>query len=180
MAQGITQYEEAIEYLRALPYRRIHNPRDLTTVLALQGGTFTARHALLVQLAREQGVLDVSLTLCVYELNKEVCPAVVPVLHRHGLSTLPEMCGCLKYRRKLFSIAENNLGLQCEIVSEVEIAPAQIGNFKKRYHQRYLENWLQLEKLDRSWSVERIWRVREECLTAIEKHWNGRRQPLAA
>lgn len=181
IAHGATHYYDAVGYLKELPYRRLDNPRDLSSVFAQQGGTFTARHALLVQLAREQGVMDLSLTLCVYELNEEDCPEVSQTLRHYGLSTLPEICGCLKYRQQLYTLAEDNLCLRREVVSEVEIAPAQIGNFKKRYHQNYLENWLQLEKLDQKWSVEEVWNIREECLHVLTSHWNdGCRQPLAA
>ena len=180
MNQGIDCFHRAIAYLKKLPYRRLENPRDLTAVVTYHGGTFTARHALLVQLAREQGMTDMVLTLCVYEFNQEDCPMVGQVLKRHGIVALPEMCGCIKYRQRLFTIAASDLCLQREVVSEVEIAPVQIGNFKKRYHQNYLENWLQLEKLSQQWSVEQLWRIREECLHAIERHWNHCRQPLAA
>ena len=179
-AHGVTTFRAAIDYVQELPYRRLENPRDLAGVLTHHGGTFTARHALLVQLAREQGVNDLTLTLCVYEFNQEDCPRIEQVLEQYGLIALPEMCGCLKYRQQLFTIADDSLCVQREVLSEVEIAPAQIGNFKKRYHQNFLENWLQLEKLNQQWSVEQVWSVREECLRAIERHRNHRRQPLAA
>ena len=178
LRQGITNFQAALAYLKALPYRRIDNPRDLSVVFTQRGGTFTARHALLVQVAREQGVTDLALTLCVYAFNQESCPGVDNVLHRYGLESLPEICGCLKYRQQLFTMQEETMCLNQEVVSEIEIAPVQIGNFKKRYHQNYLRNWLQLEKLDRKWTVEQVWRIREECLRAIEHHWNHRRRPL--
>ena len=180
VARGVTSFHDAVEYLRKLPYCRLEDPRDLAVIITRSGGTFTARHALLVQLAREQGLTDLLLTLCVYEFNQEDGPEVGQVLRQYGLVTLPEMCGCLKYRQRLFTIAERGLCLQREVVSEVEIAPAQIGNFKKRYHHKYLENWLQLEKLDQHWSVEQVWRIREECLQAVERHCNQRRQPVVA
>ena len=179
VARQITTFHGAVDYVAGLPYRRLDNPRDLTILLTSSGGTFTARHALLVQLAREQGVTELMLTLCVYELDR-YGPRVEQILRHYGLIGLPDMCGCLKYHGSLFTITEGSFCPQREVVSEIEIAPAQIGNFKRRYHQNYLENWLQLEGLDQSWSVEQVWRIREECLRAIERYWNGRRRPTAA
>ncbi len=177
--QGITDFYTAWAYLEELPYRRMSNPRDLSAVFTLQGGTFTARHALLAQVAQEQAVTDLSLVLCVYDFNRD-CPIIGDVLRQYALPVLPEICGCLKYRQQLYSLEERSRSLRRDVISEIEIAPAQIGNFKRRYHRNYLENWLSLERIDRKWSVEQVWRIREECLRAVEQHWNSRRQPMAA
>ena len=179
MNQGITDFHGAWAYLRELSYQRMDNPRDLAAVMIRQGGTFTARHAFLAQVAREQRVTDVSLALCVYDFNQD-CAVVGETLRHYALPYLPEICACLRYRRQFFSLEEKTRGLNRDVVSEIEIAPAQIGNFKRRYHRNYLENWLSLEKLDLKWSVDQVWRIREECLRAVEQHWNSYRQPMAA
>ena len=177
--RGLDTFHKVAELLATLPYRRLDDPRNLSEVFVRAGSTFTARHALLVQIAREQRVTDLSLALCAYEFDR-YDPVVDQILRRHRLIGLPDMCGYIKYQNRLVSIVEGSFCPQQRVVSEMEIAPVQIGNFKRRYHQKYLENWLQLEGLDRIWSVEQVWKVREECLEAVERHWNGSRQPLAA
>lgn len=177
--QNITSFRAAVAYLGELPYQRLASPRDFASVLAQRGGTFTARHALLAQLAREQGVSEVSLVLGVVNFNRERWPAVDQILNDTGLLALPEVRGCLKYRQQLLSTEEPS-GFKQGVVSAIEIAPVQIGNFKRRYHLNYLRNWLQLEKLSPSWTLDQLWQVREKCLAAIARHWNQRRQPLAA
>ena len=176
---GVSTFHKAVELLAALPYRRLDNPRDLSEVFIQGGSTFTARHALLVQLAREQGVTDLSLILCAYEFN-QYDSVVDRILRRYRLIGLPDMCGYLKYQNQLISVVKGGFCPRQRVVSEMEIAPVQIGNFKRRYHQKYLENWLQLEGLNRTWSVEQVWKVREECLDAIEQLWDSSRQPIAA
>ena len=177
--QGIVNFQAAWAYLAAMPYGRLSNPRDLTAVFVQQCGTFTARHALLAQVAREQGITDLALVLCVYDFDRDY-PLVDRVLSQYGLPYLPEMSGCLKYRRQLISIEGQGNSVRRDVVSQIEIAPAQIGNFKHRYHKNYLENWLLLEKLDRKWSIDQVWRIREECLRAVEQDWNNHRQSMAA
>ena len=169
----VTHFHEAVAFLGGLPYRRGNDPRDLSLIFTNPGGSFTARNALLVQLAREQGVTDLSLTLCMHEFNQS-CAGVGAILAQQGLTSIPEARGCVWYRGQRFSIADDSHCLSPEVLSEIEIAPAQVGTFKQRYHKNYLSNWLQIEKLDRAWSVESLWEVRAECLRHVAQQWNER------
>ena len=178
MSRNISTFGKAIDYLATLSYSASSNPQDLTLLISQGCGTFTARNAFLVQLAHEQGVTELALTLCVQKFDEEAYPEIKQVLADHGLEGLPDMNGCLKYQGRLFSLSESSLLIRCEVLSDVEIAPVQIGTFKRRYHQKYLENWLQMEGLNRKWSVEQVWRVHQECLRTIEVHGRSRR-PVA-
>lgn len=169
--RNITHFHEAIACLKRLPYQRTSEARELSCVLSKSGGSFTARNALLVQLAHEQGVSDLRLSLCMHEFDQN-CAGVRDILSRQGLINFPEARGCIKYQGQLFTVASDALCLNAEVLSEIEIAPAQIGVFKQRYHKNYLGNWLQLEKLDQIWSVETLWSVRTECLRHIAMQWN--------
>ena len=167
----ITHFSDAVAYLQTLPYRRTSVSRDLTSVITDSGGSFTARNALLVQLSREQGFKDVSLSLCTHEFDRS-CPGVSTLLSERGLESLPDAQGCIQYQGRMFTVAENSLCLEAEVLSEIEIAPAQISTFKRRYHQNYLSNWIQLERLDQLWSVETLWGVRSRCLDQVAQQWN--------
>ena len=179
IAKRVVSFYEAINYLATLPYCQLAHPQDLTTVISQAGGTFTARNAFLAQLAHEQGIAELSLTLCVQKFDGETYPEVNRILARYGLSDLPDMNGCLKYQGRLYTVAEGSLSVRCEVLSEVEIAPVQIGTFKRRYHQKYLENWLQMEGLSGKWSVAQVWHIYQKCLRAIEAHWKNHRRPVA-
>jgi hypothetical protein len=167
----ITQFSDAVAYLRRLPYRRTSESRDLSSVIIDSGGSFTARNALLVQLSREQGIKDLMLSLCTHEFDRS-CPKVSVLLSERGLESLPDAQGCVQYQGRMFTVAENSLCLEAEVLSAIEIAPAQIGTFKRRYHQNYLSNWMQLERLDQLWSVEKLWDVRAQCLDLVAQQWN--------
>jgi hypothetical protein len=41
--------------------------------------------------------------------------------------------------------------------------------YKVRMHQEFLRNWLNARYLPGSWTYDEIWRVREECIAALEK-----------
>ncbi len=171
MDRKITHFSDAVAYLRTLPYRRTSVSRDLTSVITDSGGSFTARNALLVQLSREQGFKDVSLSLCTHEFDRN-CPEVGAILDEQGLASLPEAQACVQYQGQMFTVADRSLCLEAEVLSEIEIAPAQISTFKRRYHQNYLSNWIQLERLDQLWSVETLWGVRSRCLDQVAQQWN--------
>ena len=175
--QNIKTFAAAIGYLEEMTYQRWARPSELEEVLVRRGGTFTARHALLVQVAREQGVAELTLALGVYDFDRERWPKVDQILTESQLTALPEVCGCIKYQGQLYSLEESERAKQ-NVISEIEIAPAQIGNFKKRFHLNYLANWLQLEKLDRCRTAAQLWQIREKCLEAIAYHWN--RRPMLA
>ena len=167
----ITQFSGAIAYLRTLPYRRTSESRDLSSVITDSGGSFTARNALLVQLSREQGFKDLLLSLCTHEFDRS-CSRVSAILSEQGLEHLPDAQACIQYRGQMFTVAGNSLCLEAEVLSAIEIAPAQIGTFKRRYHQNYLRNWMQLERLDQIWSVEKLWDVRARCLDQVAQQWD--------
>lgn len=167
----ITQFSGAVAYLRKLPYRRTSESRDLSSIITDSGGSFTARNALLVQLSREQGFKDLSLSLCTHEFDRN-CPGVSTILDEQNLAGLPEAQGCIQYRGQMFTVADDSLCLEAEVLSAIEIAPAQISTFKRRYHQNYLSNWMQLGRLDQRWSVENLWGVRSRCLDQVAQQWN--------
>lgn len=164
----VTTFHEAIHYLASLPYGRYTEGPDLK-LLAESQCSFTARHALLVQVAQEQQVSAITLALCAYDLADCYRPWINPILRRHQLPSLPEIDACLKYEDHVFTLETPDYCPNQEIISAIDIAPVQIGNFKRRYHQNYIEHWLQIEGLDHQWTVAQVWNIRGECLKAIRQ-----------
>ncbi len=169
LERDLRYLEDVIHYLRKIPYGRTSDKRDLAMVLVERRGTCSAKHALLAQLAAENEAGEIKLALCTYNLDEHTHPEIAPVLGRYGLSSIPEARCFIKYQGGIYNLCGQRSPVHPEIVSEIEIAPMQTATFKKRYHLNYIENWLQIEKMNRKWSTDDIWNIREECIEAVEE-----------
>lgn len=177
--QGLLHLEDVIHHLRDIPYGRTSDKRDLAMVLIERKGTCTAKHALLSQLAAENGVSAIKLALCTYNLDERTHPEIAPVLKRYSLNSIPEARCFIKYQGGIYNLCGHQSPVHPEIVSEIEIAPMQTATFKRRYHRNYIENWLQIEKMNRQWSTDDIWRIREKCIEAVEEEQDAHLQLLS-
>src|SRR5215813_13450772 len=92
----VADFQAAGRYLYQLPYGRNTNRADYRLVLVENRGTCSTKHALLAELAREQG-LPVVLTLGIYEMHERNTPGVGVVLDRYGLLYIPEAHCYLRY-----------------------------------------------------------------------------------
>lgn len=176
--KGLFYLQDVISYLRDLPYGRTSDKRKLELALTEGRGTCTVKHALLVQLAFENGIRGLRLALCTYNMTEASHAEVRPILQYYGLKAIPEARCFIKYHDSIYNLAGRHQAFRPEIVSEIEIAPLQIGTFKKRYHKNYIENWLQIERLHKQWSPDQIWSIREECIEAAEENWESCQQLL--
>jgi hypothetical protein len=168
---GIATFAELIAYLRGLPYGRISNKKKPELVLQQGRGTVSSKHALLIQLACENRINDLKLALCTYPMAAKTHPEAAAVLSDYGLACIPEARCLVKYDNRLFNLMRKEEEPLPEITSEIEIAPQQIANFKKRYHRKFIQSWLQIERLHKQWNTDQIWSVREECIEAAEQNW---------
>jgi hypothetical protein len=168
LKRGLKYLKDVIDHLRKLPNGPTSDKRDLAMVLIEGKGSCSVKHALLAQLAIENSVSDIKLALCTYNVSPRIHPETAPVLERYGLPSLPETRCFIKYQGGIYNLCGRQCAIYPDIVSEIEIAPMQTGTFKNRYHRHYIKNWLQIEKLNRQWSTDDIWKIREECMEAIE------------
>jgi hypothetical protein len=98
LGRKIASYRDAGRHLHQLPYGRNKNLSDWRLVLSEGRGTCSTKHALLAELAREQGVA-VALMLGLYEMSERNTPGIGAVLHRNGLDSIPEAHCYLMYER---------------------------------------------------------------------------------
>ncbi len=178
LEKGLTYLHDVITYLKDLPYGRTSDKRNLALVFAEGRGTCTAKHALLVQLAFENGMKGFELALCTYNMTGNSHPETQAVLNSYGLTVIPEARCFIKYHQSIYNLVGRHNAFRPEIISEIEIAPLQISSFKKRYHRNYIESWLQIERLHKHWSADQIWSIREECIEAAEENWESCAQLL--
>src|SRR5579863_4857075 len=51
---------------------------------------------------------------------------------------------------------------------EEDIAPEQIGNYKKTFHRNFLARWM-AETGTVGRTLSEVWRIREECIAALSR-----------
>ena len=111
LTHGITDFQSAAHHVHQLPYGINTDRTDIRLVLSEGQGTCSTKHALLSQLAREQG-LEVSLMIGIFKMTASNTPGVGPVLAKYGLSYLPEAHCYLMFqgRRVDLTHSGNTLG----------------------------------------------------------------------
>ena len=172
LEEGIHNFHQAIQYVSQLPYGRISDNKDLSLILTEKRGTFTTKHAFLVKLARENNVRELKLTLTVIHMNERHTAGINSLLSRYNLHTFPEARCYIKYDGYLFDVCSGTTldeSFTDYLIAEIDIEPQQIGRFKTKYHQNFIKNWLQIEKLHKRWTPEEIWKIREECIHEMSR-----------
>ena len=167
--RGITTFAEAGKFVAQLNYGRNANKEDVTTLFSDNCGTCSTKHALLKLFAEEQGRQDIQLMLGIFRMNAQNAPKVGKVLSKYNLSYLPEAHNYLKcYGIRLdFTLPEEKaLQFENDLLEEIEIEVTQITHFKVNYHKAFLQKWL-LENPIITFDLETIWKIREECISAL-------------
>lgn len=138
-ALGFGCYRDAARHVRSLPYGRNSDRSDWRLVLREGRGTCSTKHALLAELARENG-WRVALVLGVYEMDGGNTPGVGAVLERHGLPCVPEAHCYLAYEGARVDLTREEEGAEQidDFLHEEEIEPRQIGDYKVRAHRGFI------------------------------------------
>ena len=163
-ALGLGDYREAARHVRGLPYGRTSDRSDWRLVLEEGRGTCSTKHALLAELASENG-RPVSLVLGVYEMDGANTPGVGAVLKEHGLPSVPEAHCYLVHEGTRVDVTREAEAAEpiAGLLHEEEIEPGQIGAYKFEAHRRFVGRWSEGRGLDPG----RVWRAREECIAAL-------------
>jgi hypothetical protein len=163
-ALGLGGYRVAAAHVRGLPYGRNSDRSDWRLVLEEGRGTCSTKHALLAELARENG-RHVALVLGVYEMDEANTPGVGAVLKKHGLPSVPEAHCYLAHEGGRVDVTREAEAAEpiAGFLHEEEIEPGQIGGYKVEAHRDFVGRWAEGRGLD----LERVWRAREECIAAL-------------
>jgi hypothetical protein len=171
---GIRAYRGAARHVHFLPYSRNSDRSDWRLVLSEGRGTCSTKHALLAELARENG-RRVALVLGVYEMDEANTPGVGAVLKSSGLRSVPEAHCYLVYEDARVDLTRQGGGeghIQ-RFLHEEEIEPYQIGAYKVEAHKKFVRRWAQERGLDPG----HAWRVREECIATLADKSHFDRRP---
>jgi hypothetical protein len=169
---GSLDYRAAARFVSRLPYRRNTVVQHPLIVLQEGRGTCSTKHALLRRLAIEQS-LNVVLVLGIYEMHERNTPGVGSVLEKHGLETLPEAHCYLRFRDFRIDVTRPIDADPPERIAhflhEEDIAPEQIGDYKTAVHRQFLRRWMAESGNARRRDLDEVWRIREECITALSR-----------
>ena len=167
-AAGIQDFAGAARHVLTLPYGRIADREKLRLVLDEGRGSCTTKHALLAELAREQGI-DVHLTLGIYEMSERNTPGVGRVLSAHGLEYIPEAHCYLRHESGRIDVTGVPVGAEPidHFLHEEPITVDQIGAYKHDLHRRFLRDWITRTDSVRVRSLEEVWGIREACIAAL-------------
>ncbi len=166
LQRGISSFEEASSYIKALPYGRNADKHDSLCVFKDQKGTCSTKHALLKRLAEENAQNDIMLMMGIFRMNVQNTPQTKRVLSEYGLEYIPEAHNYLKYNGSVIDCTTTKtLDFQPDLLEESIIEPEQIADYKVAYHKLFLSEWLKTSQLP--YSLDEIWGIREKCIAAL-------------
>lgn len=106
---GIYTFQAATAYICGLPYGRNANKADLLSFFTDGKGTCSTKHAVLKQVAEENGYTDLYLILGIFKMNGQNTPLVGDTLAQYQLDYIPEAHTYLNTRISVLTLRERGL-----------------------------------------------------------------------
>lgn len=160
-------FENLIERVKNMPYGRNANREDFSLVIAENKGTCSSKHAFLKDYANKNNITNVSLFIGIYKMN-ERNTKIGPILNEHHLEYIPEAHCYLKIDGKVVDVTSKDADfekLRADLLEEIEIEPHQVADFKIKYHQDFIHNWIINNQIN--YKFEEIWKIRERCIEKL-------------
>jgi len=164
-ALGLATFDRTARHVEALAYRRPLGSH-LSVVLEEGAGTCSSKHRFLAQLAHENGLQTISLTVGIYMMDERNTPGIGAALAAAGLDSLPEAHCYLMLdglRHDFTGLPAGDTSPFESLVSEKAVTPAELPAFKLPYHRQLLED----KATGRGLDPEAVWRIRETCIAAL-------------
>lgn len=163
---GITNFQDAAEYVKQLPYGRNTNKSEPLCVIHEGRGTCSTKHILLWTLAEENYFIGLDLTIGMYSMNAENTPPVAGTLKKYHLSEIPEAHVYLHYGNSIYDYTTTvPFKFSNYLIRETTVKPTLILESKVKFHKDYLKRWSIASKIN--YDVEELWLIREECIESI-------------
>lgn len=170
LEKNIFTFQQAMDYIRLLPYGRNKNKNDLCTLFTDKCGTCSSKHGLLQLLAEENNFSETALVVGLFKMHAKNTPEVSATLQKHQLPYLPEAHCYLRYHTHIldFTTADSSPSdFLKDLMEEIRISPAQVSEFKVAWHKKHLADWLRKNKQIRLSPAE-LWQIREQCIRDLE------------
>lgn len=169
--KGVNSFLEACNFIAKLPYGRNTNREDFGLVLSEQKGTCSSKHALLAELALENGHPEIELVAGIFLMSGETHAKLASFFENKPYTSLPE-CHCyLRYKGERFDFTDTSGALELiapKLVREQRIDPSQVSDWKIVIHKDYLQRWLNRNPAI-GMTLEAIWKEREEAISILSK-----------
>jgi hypothetical protein len=165
---GCQTLDQAISFVHALPYGRNTDRADYRLVLSEGKGTCSTKHALIAAFAEEQQH-PVSLCTGLFEMNAQNTPQIANILKKYKLESVLEAHCYLLYNNVRIDITfpdKITYPKGSDFLQEFMIKPHQISEHKLALHRQHMENWIKKNNI--AYELEYMWKIREECIAAIE------------
>lgn len=166
--KGILDFVSAAEFIRHLPYRRNSSKTDPEIIFRENCGTCGTKHAVLALLAAENEIPEVKLITGIYRMNRKNTPGIGNTLEKYQLDFIPEAHNYLRIAGEILDytgINPDGNSFADDLLDETEMFPDQVGDYKVQYHRNFLKKWISENEI--GFSLEAIWKIREECINAI-------------
>lgn len=167
--RGIHTFADATAYIRSLAYGRNTDKTNPLCVLLDNCGTCSTKHAVLKQLADENGFGETELVIGIIRMNGTNTPAVAATLQQHGLNEMPEAHTYLRYNGERFDFTKDGFAPEKfvpDLLEELVIKPEQITDYKVQYHRAFLQRWLDTHP-EIPFTIDEYWTIREACIVAL-------------
>lgn len=168
-SRGINNFSKAAHFIRHLPYGRNMDKLNLQSVFAEQCGTCSTKHALLYELAKENGYEDIKLFIGLFKMDAVNTASVGGILQMHHIDYIPEAHCYLKIGGEILDVTKPHSkpgDFLPDLLEEIEITSQQITDYKVAYHKNYLESWL-YENSHLPFSLNELWQIREACIQQL-------------
>ncbi|MEO6302429.1 MAG: hypothetical protein ABIP51_04595 [Bacteroidia bacterium] len=166
LKRNCIDFEQAVNFVKQLPYSRNADKNNLTTVFIDACGTCSTKHALLKQLAIENNFTEIKLLVGLFKMNEINTPEVAATLKQNKLTFIPEAHCYLKFENEIIDATKANskaTDFIDDLIEEIEIQPNQITDYKVDFHKNYIKKWLN-ENPKIQFSIEKLWEIREQCI----------------
>ncbi len=172
LVQGtnIFEFRELCLFLEQLNYARISDPSDLSLIIKEQKGTCSTKHAFLKQVASEQKKDKIKLIVGIFKMNAKNTPIISDILSKNNLEYIPEAHCYLIHDSQRLDFTKPDVDVNSfldDVIVEKEISPHQVGQWKKDFHKKFMEEELKNKKEWNHFSLDELWNIREECIEAL-------------
>jgi len=171
LKKSILTYNDASKYVQNLTYGRNLDKDDLKSVFKDNKGTCSTKHAVLKQLANENGLKNVKLMLGIFKMNGFNTPKIYKTLKSYNLDYIPEAHNYLKYNNRIYDFTKINSSpsnFESDLLYEIEIKSSEINQTKIQIHKNFLIDWLQ-QNPTINYSIEELWSIREQCIQDLSE-----------
>jgi len=167
---GAYDFLSLCDYIKNIPYGRTTDRSNYKAIITENSGTCSTKHAFLKAVAIENKQQSISLFIGIYKMKDTNTNGVGSVLNTHNLEYIPEAHTYIKINDKTVDITRNQVSqhsFEKDLLTEIEIMPKQIGDFKLQLHQNYIKQWLD----DNNYNItfKSLWNIREACILALSK-----------